>query len=105
MRSKSIKQERPVWPRLKKGELMQTKTKYEEMILKEFREIPDESRPQILKILRSLKKSIAATRKNQRGERQESGLCGIWKDDRPAEEIIKDIHVHRTGYGGRTVEL
>ena len=27
---------------------------------------------------------------------KESGLCGIWKDDRSAEEILEDIRTHRT---------
>jgi hypothetical protein len=25
----------------------------------------------------------------------ESGLCGIWQDDRSAEEIVKEIHHHQ----------
>ena len=36
---------------------------------------------------------------------QTSGLCGIWPDDKSAEEIIDDIHKHRTGFGGREVRL
>lgn len=27
-----------------------------------------------------------------------TGLCGIWEDDRNAEDIIKDIHSNRTGF-------
>ncbi|MCL0088823.1 hypothetical protein M1O54_00410 [Dehalococcoidia bacterium] len=29
--------------------------------------------------------------------REGTGLCGIWKDDRSAEEIIGDIYSSRTG--------
>ena len=34
-----------------------------------------------------------------------SGLCGIWEDERDAEEIIDDIYSHRTGFGNRKVTL
>lgn len=34
-----------------------------------------------------------------------SGLCGIWKDSRDADEIITDIKSARTGFGGRAVKL
>ena len=84
---------------------MQTKTKYEEIVLKELREIPDESLPQIIKILHSIKEGIFAARATKKERVRKSGLRGIWKDDRSAEEIIKDIHAHRTGFGGRRVEL
>ncbi len=90
----------------KMGCPMQTKTKYEELVLKELRGIPGESLPQVLKIIRSLKEGFSAAKDaSQRGMRQESGLCGIWQDDRSANEIIKMIHAHRTGFGGRGVDL
>nr|MEC4584952.1 hypothetical protein [Candidatus Parabeggiatoa sp.] len=31
-----------------------------------------------------------------RQARNSSGLCGIWKDDRPVEEIVNDIIASRT---------
>jgi len=34
---------------------------------------------------------------------QSSGLCGIWEDDRTAEEMIQDILTSRTA--GRTHEI
>ncbi len=84
---------------------MQTKKIYEEMALKELREIPGESLPQVIKILRSLKQSILTARSMEPGKTQRSGLCGIWKDSRRAEEIIEDIYSHRSGFGGRSIEL
>lgn len=84
---------------------MQTKSTYEEIVLKELREIPGESLPEVIKILRSLKQSILAAQHIHRGKNQESGLCGVWQDIRSAEEIVKDIHSHRTGFGGRGIEL
>jgi hypothetical protein len=84
---------------------METKTEYEEMVLKEIREIPDNAHPQILKILRSVKESILTVDTSKEAMVKESGLCSIWQDDRIAEEIIKDIHENRTGFGGRGVVL
>lgn len=34
---------------------------------------------------------------------QQTGLCGIWQDSRPAEEIVQDIISNRTQ--GRDIEL
>lgn len=34
-----------------------------------------------------------------------TGFCGAWQDDRSAVEIIADIENHRTGFGGRRVDL
>lgn len=84
---------------------METKTEYEEMVLKEIRGIPDNAHPHVLKMLRTLKESILAVDTSKRTKVDKSELCGIWKDNRSAEDIIKDIHEHRTGYGGRGVSL
>ena len=84
---------------------METKTDYEEMVLKEIREIPDNVQLQVLKILRTLKESMLAVNDSKNRKFSESGLCGTWKDDRNPEEIIRDIHEHRTGFGGRGVVL
>ncbi|MCP4221635.1 MAG: hypothetical protein GY765_43825 [bacterium] len=35
----------------------------------------------------------------------ESGLCGIWDDERSADEIIEDIYSARSGFGDRHIEL
>ncbi len=84
---------------------MEINTEYEMMVLKEIREIPANVRPQVLNIIRSLRESLLAVDTSKREKLFESGLCGIWDDDQSAEEIIKEIHEHRTGYGGREVEL
>lgn len=84
---------------------MQAKTRYEKIILKEVRGIPEETLPQVVRILHSLKESIIAVRIKKPAREKSSGLCGIWKDNRSAEEIISDIHSHRTGFGGRDIEL
>ena len=76
---------------------MQTENKYEEMVLKELRGIPKRSQHQVIKILRSLRASINISNTPKDQSEGGSGLCGIWKDSRGAEEIIADIKTHRTG--------
>ena len=84
---------------------MQAKTDYEKIILKEIRELPGDIMPQIIKIVRSIKESLSIERLSARKKEQTSGLCGVWQDDRSAEEIIDDIRKHRTGFGDREVGL
>ncbi len=84
---------------------MQTENIYEEMALKELRNIPINSQPYVIKILRSLRGSIAAESISHKKLAKGSELCGIWKDNRSAEEIISDIQSHRTGFGGREVDI
>jgi hypothetical protein len=74
---------------------MQTKMNYEKVILKEIREMPGEALPQVLKILRSIKEAVAAGHLPEEKKRKSSGLCGIWVDDRTAEEIVKDVRGNR----------
>ena len=84
---------------------MQAKVNYKKILIEEIRELPGDVIPQVLKIIRSLKESInlgaAPTKKDQKF----SGLCGIWKDPRSAEEIMEDIRKHRTGFAGREIGL
>ncbi len=87
-------------------EIMETRAEYEKMILREVREMPDEVLPQVVKIIHSLKEGVFLVKvPHKKGEAKESGLCGIWEDERSAAEIIKDIRLHRTGFGGRKVAL
>jgi len=84
---------------------MQTETKYEEMILQEVRAFPEEAIPEVIHILRSVRKGISITQRPVGKEAEPSGLCGIWKDERSSVEIIADIRSRRTGFGQRQVEL
>ena len=84
---------------------MQTETEYEEMVLQELRAFPQEAIPEVIHILKSVRKGITVTRRTESKEAQPSGLCGIWKDDRSAAEIIEDIRSRRTGFRQRQVEL
>ena len=84
---------------------MGAKTRYEQLALDEIRKMPGEILPQVIKILRSLHAGVDAVTRRKRAEIAESGLCGIWKDSRSADELVEDIYSHRTGFGGRKVEL
>ncbi|RPJ12798.1 MAG: hypothetical protein EHM30_12580 [Desulfobacteraceae bacterium] len=85
---------------------MKTQTKYEEIILEEIRTLPPPVLPQAVKMLRSLRESVksVAGRKSA-ADAKRTGFCGIWKDNRTADEIIADITAHRSGYGRRRVDL
>lgn len=84
---------------------MQTRTKHEEIILKEVREFPAEALPQVVKILHLLKESAFVLKSKKTSKKKSSGLCGIWKDNRNADEIMNDIYSHRTGFGGRDIDI
>lgn len=62
---------------------MKTQTN-EEISLNEIRRIPTPVLPQVNAV---------------------TGFCGVWQDERPADEIIADIATHRSGFGGRRVQL
>ncbi len=76
---------------------------HEEAIIKEIRELPEAELPRILKFIRFFRTELLSPKKDE--ERESTGFCGIWEDERSADEIIDDISCHRTGYGNREVEL
>lgn len=85
---------------------MKTQTKYEEIFLNEIRTIPMPVLPQALKMLRLLKEGLLSVSKHQAvTATTKTGFCGVWQDDRTADEIITDITSHRSGFGGRRVQL
>jgi hypothetical protein len=88
------------------GIVLKTKTKYEEILLHEIRSMPTPLLPQALKMLRSLKDGVLSVTRHQPDVGiTNTGFCGAWQDDRSADEIIADIVAHRSGFGGRRVEL
>ena len=84
---------------------MKTQTRYEEIILHEVRTLPLPVLPQVLKILRSLRDGVLSVSKQQAATATTTGFCGAWQDNRTADEIINDIHSHRSGFGGRGIDL
>jgi hypothetical protein len=85
---------------------MKTQTKYEEIFLNEIRTIPMPVLPQALKMLRLLKEGVLSVSRQQAvAGIVKTGFCGVWQDDRTADEIVTDIATHRSGFGGRKVQL
>jgi len=84
---------------------MEAKKKYESLILNEVKGIPEEALPMVINILHSLKESFMAIKIKKSYIKKSSGLCGIWDDERNADEIINDIRSYRTGFGGREIKL
>lgn len=85
---------------------METRTEYEKMILKEVWEMSSAVLPQVVNIIHSLKVGVLSMKvRHKKRDAKERGHCGIWKDERPAAEIIKDIRLCRTRFGGRKVAL
>jgi len=88
---------------------MKTQTKYEEIILKEIRNLPPPVLPQAVKILRSLREGVKSVAgrvgRKSAADTKRTGFCGVWKDNRTADEILADITAHRSGYGQRRVDL
>jgi hypothetical protein len=85
---------------------MKTETKYEELFLNEIRTIPMPVLPQALKMLRLLREGVLSVSRHQTvAGTAKTGFCGVWQDDRTADEIISDIATHRSGFGGRRVQL
>jgi hypothetical protein len=53
--------------------------------------------------LRSLKEGVLSVARHQPAveSSKKTGFCGVWQDERSADEIVADIAVHRSGFGGR----
>lgn len=84
---------------------MRIENKYEEMLLKEIRGIPKISQYRVLQMLRTFKVKKDNSNNLKILQSAGSGLCGIWKDKRDADEIIDDIRSARTGFGNRNIDL
>jgi len=82
---------------------MNTNMSHEEAIIKEIKELPEAELSRILKLIKFFKTELIVQEKHE--NREATGFCGIWEDERSADEIIDDISSHRTGFGNREVEL
>ncbi|MDD1745861.1 MAG: hypothetical protein LUQ20_08675 [Candidatus Methanoperedens sp.] len=75
---------------------MQTKTKQEEEILKEIRDLPEIVQEKILKIIHFFRSEII---ENQSSEEKATleflSICGTWEDNRTIENQIKEIYSSR----------
>ena len=76
---------------------MQTKTPYEDKILKEVRDLPDELQEKLVRILHIVKQEMMRIPgfDEKRATGEFLSVCGTWEDDRSPETQIQDIHSGR----------
>ncbi len=75
---------------------METKTVYEEEILKEIRNLSEPLQGKLFKIIHLLNQEIIRPEYDEKLATKEFlSICGTWEDDRTAEEQIKGIYSSR----------
>lgn len=75
---------------------MQTKTKQEEAILKEIRDLPEILQEKIFKTIHFLRSEIIENRSsNENATAEFLSVCGKWKDSRTVEKQIDEIYSSR----------
>jgi hypothetical protein len=85
------------WNRNARGiPVMQTKTKYEDQILKDIQDMPVSFQRKVVKIVHFFKKEIGeASINNKTATEKLIKLSGTWKDKKNVEEQIDYIYKHR----------
>ena len=75
---------------------MQTKTMYEEKILRELRELPEVVQERLSNIMHILKKEFIHLEGDERSATDEFlSVCGTWEDNKSVEEQILAIYSSR----------
>jgi len=75
---------------------MQTKTKQEEAILKEIRDLPELIQEKILKKIHFFRSEIIKSKSSEEKATAEFlSVCGTWEDNRSIEKQIEDIYSSR----------
>ncbi|MCI4626738.1 MAG: hypothetical protein L3V56_12350 [Candidatus Magnetoovum sp. WYHC-5] len=75
---------------------METKTIYEEDILKEIQGLPDELQRKVMDMVHSFKDEILFVEVNEKILTEDFlSVCGTWEDSRSVEEQIRDIELFR----------
>ena len=75
---------------------MQTKTKQEEEILKEIRDLPEIVQKKILKIIHFFRSEIIISESSEETATEEFlSVCDTWEDKRSIDEQINDIYSSR----------
>ncbi len=75
---------------------MQTKTIYEEKILKEVQGLPQPVQEKLTRIVHFFKEDIIGPDLDEKHATDEFlSVCGTWEDDRTIDEQIKDIYSSR----------
>lgn len=80
---------------------MQTKTKPEEDILKEIRDMPEIVQEKMFKIIHFFRSEIIENKFSEEKATEEFlSLCGTWEDNRSIEDQIKEIYSSRRSTTG-----
>ena len=75
---------------------MQTKTKQEEEILKEVRDLPEIVQKKIFKIIHFFRSEIIISESSEEMATEEFlSVCGTWEDKKSIDEQINDIYSSR----------
>ena len=75
---------------------MQTKSKQEEAILKEIRDLPEIIQIKIFKMIHFFRSEIIETRfSEEKATNEFLSVCGTWEDKRSIERQIDDIYSSR----------
>ena len=75
---------------------MQTKTSYEEEILKEVGSMPEDVQKKIAKFIYLLKSEFIELNLEEGNATDEFlAVCGTWEDNRSVEKQLKDIYSNR----------
>ena len=75
---------------------MQTKTSYEEEILREVESLPKDAQRKIAKFIYLLKSEFIKTNLEEKNATDEFlAVCGAWEDDKSVENQIKNIYSNR----------
>ena len=75
---------------------MQTKSKQEEAILKEIRDLPEIIQIKIFKLIHFFRSEIIETRfSEEKATNEFLSVCGTWEDKRSIERQIDDIYSSR----------
>jgi hypothetical protein len=75
---------------------MQTKSKQDEAVLKEIRDLPEIIQEKILKIIHFFRSEIMESRSSEEKATAEFlSVCGTWEDSRSVEKQIEDIYSSR----------
>ena len=73
-----------------------SRTSYEQLVLNEIRNYPEASLPKLLKMLNFLRIEIFDSNDRDKENQQLFWKSfGSWKDERSAEDIIKEIYASR----------
>ena len=75
---------------------METRSKQEEAVLKEIRDLPEIIQEKILKMIHFFRSEIIESRSSEEKATGEFlSVCGTWEDSRSVEKQIEDIYSSR----------